>query len=97
MDLSAYVAKHGASLHRGKLIGIAQKDDASLPGDCRKQAMHKHKIDHGCFIHDHHIGQPRRSRSETGRDEVARRAEVPGPAKVGYDPDVRDEFRSGGR
>src|SRR5690606_16906426 len=47
--------EHVASFHRGQLVGVAEEDQAGAVGDGFDQLGHQRQVDHGGFVHHHHV------------------------------------------
>src|SRR5690606_8250920 len=47
--------EHVACFHRGQLVGVAEEDQAGSVGDGFDQLGHQRQVDHGGFVHHHHV------------------------------------------
>ena len=51
--------EHVASFHRGQLVGVAEEDEACAVGHGFDQLGHQRQVDHGGFVHHHHVERQR--------------------------------------
>src|SRR5690606_34996430 len=47
--------QHVARFHGGQLVGVAEQDQAGAVGDGFDQLGHQRQVDHGGFVHHHHV------------------------------------------